>query len=391
MTQVPTIGEPTPASGGFCPPAYGERSLSDIVPAVAAALGSPLAPAPGAAVPTDRLQLPDASSYVVFLIDGLGARLLERYAEAAPYLASLLVGSPRATATVPSTTSTSLTSLGTGLTPGGHGLVGFTTRVPGTDELLNALLWDVDIDPVQWQPHPTAFTRLQNAGVRVSVVNKREFDGSGLTVAAHRGADYVGVDRVGERIAAVVECSAPRPSLTYVYDGDLDWTGHRWGVASSEWLQQLAMIDHEAEQLREALPADRRMVVIADHGMVDVPASDRIDVSVQDHLHSGVALVGGEARFRHLYCVGGAVDDVVATWREELGARADVLTRAEAVQRGWFGRVDPSVLPRIGDVVVACRDHTAVLASEHFPYEAKLIGMHGSLTADEMLIPVLVD
>ncbi|MBM7519924.1 alkaline phosphatase family protein [Nocardioides nitrophenolicus] len=375
-------------AAAFCEPAYGVRSLGDIVPAAAHALGSPLGPAP------TGLVLPEASSYVVFLIDGLGARLLERYAHAAPYLSSLLESSAPATASVPSTTSTSLTTLGTGLTPGAHGLVGFTTRIPGTSELLNALLWDGDVDPVQWQPHQTTFSSLQAAGVRVTVVNKREFNGSGLTVAAHRGAEYVGVDRVGERIAAVVAASAasPRqPTLTYVYDGDLDWTGHRWGVASSQWLQQLAMIDHEAEQLREALPADRRLVVIADHGMVDVPASARLDVSADDDLRAGVALVGGEARFRHLYCTGGAVPDVVATWRERLGERAEVLSRSEAIGRGWFGPVDPSVLPRIGDVVVACRGDFAVLSTDGFPYENKLIGMHGSLTPDEMLIPVLVD
>nr|WP_281367240.1 nucleotide pyrophosphatase/phosphodiesterase family protein [Nocardioides kongjuensis] len=328
------------------------------------------------------------------MIDGLGAQLLERYAHAAPYLSALLETSSPATASVPSTTSTSLTTLGTGLMPGAHGLVGFTTRIPGTNDLLNALVWDADIDPVQWQPHQTTFSSLQAAGVRVTVVNKREFNGSGLTVAAHRGADYVGVDRVGERIAAVVAASAPasrQPTLTYVYDGDLDWTGHRWGVASSQWLQQLAMIDHEAEQLREALPADRRLVVIADHGMVDVPAASRLDVSTDDDLRSGVALVGGEARFRHLYCTGGAVPDVVATWRERLGERAEVLSRSEAIGRGWFGPVDPGVLPRIGDVVVACRGDFAVLSTDGFPYENKLIGMHGSLTPDEMLIPVLVD
>ncbi|WP_157537721.1 alkaline phosphatase family protein [Nocardioides sp. Root190] len=372
----------------FCEPAYGVRSLGDLVPAAAHALGSPLGPAP------TNLVLPDAASYVVFLIDGLGARLLERYAHAAPYLSSLLAGSAPATAGVPSTTSTSLTSLGTGLAPGAHGLVGFTTRIPGTSDLLNALVWDHDIDPTQWQPHQTTFSSLQAAGVRVTVVNKREFNGSGLTVAAHRGADYVGVDRVGERIAAVVAASTPGPrqsALTYVYDGDLDWTGHRWGVASSQWLQQLAMIDHEAEQLREALPVDRRLVVVADHGMVDVSEQSRIDVAEHDELRSGVAIVGGEARFRHLYCRGGAVPDVITTWQEVLGARADVLTRAEAIGRGWFGPVDPSVLPRIGDVVVACRDDFAVLSTEGFPYEAKLIGMHGSLTHDEMLIPVLVD
>jgi hypothetical protein len=199
---------------------------------------------------------------------------------------------------------------------------------------------------------------------------------------------------VGERIAAVVAASGTRPggaALTYVYDGDLDWTGHRWGVASSQWLQQLSMIDHEAEQLRDALPAERRLLVVADHGMVDVPAEERIDVADRPDMKAGVALIGGEARFRHLYCVGGAVPDVLDCWRDALGERAEVLTRAEAIGRGWFGPVDPGVLPRIGDVVVACHGLTAVLSTEGFPYEGKLIGMHGSLTADEMLIPLLLD
>ena len=173
---------------------------------------------------------------------------------------------------MPSTTATSLTSLGTGLVPGAHGLVGFTARIPGTDRLLNHLWWDKDVDPVEWQPHPTALGRLAHAGVHVTSVNKRDFDGSGLTVASQRGATYVGADRVGERIAATVAASADQPSLTYVYDSDLDWTGHKFGVASTQWLQQLAMVDAEAEQLREALPASTRLLVVADHGMVDSPA-----------------------------------------------------------------------------------------------------------------------
>ncbi|WP_278255300.1 alkaline phosphatase family protein [Nocardioides convexus] len=373
----------------FCEPAYGVRSLGDLVPAAAHALGSPLGPAP------TGLTLPDAQSYVVFLIDGLGARLLERYAHAAPYLSSLLAGSTPATAGVPSTTSTSLTSLGTGLAPGAHGLVGFTTRIPGTSDLLNALLWDHDVEPTQWQPHTTAFSSLQAAGVRVTVVNKREFDGSGLTVAAHRGADYVGVDRVGERIAAVVAASRPgprQPTLTYVYDGDLDWTGHRWGVASSQWLQRTR--DDRPRGRAGCARRCPRTGACSSWRTTAWSTSPTTRASTSPPTTSsrdGVAIVGGEARFRHLYCTGGAVADVVATWREVVGGRADVLTRAEAIGRGWFGAVDPSVLPRIGDVVVACRGDFAVLSTDGFPYEARLIGMHGSLTPDEMLIPVLLD
>ena len=382
--NTPEVASGVPA-GAFVEPAYLQRSLGDIVPAVAVALGQPIDETPSGLV------LPEAPSYVVFLIDGLGARLLQRYAHAAPYLSSLLEEQPPGTSGVPSTTVTSLTSLGTGLPPGVHGLVGYTSRVPWTGKLLNALAWDQDVDPVAWQPHPTAFARLRARGVTMTVVNKREFARSGLTLAAHRGADYVGADKVGERIAAAVLSSAERPSLTYLYDADLDWTGHRYGVASTHWLQQLSMIDAEAEQLRETLPASTRLLVVADHGMVDSPHERRIDVDEHHALRDGVALLGGEARFRHLYCRGGAVDDVVATWRELLDDRAEVLTRDAVIARGWFGEVESAVLPRLGDVIVACGDDTAVMSSQDFPYETSLIGLHGSLTADEMLIPMLVD
>ncbi len=366
---------------GFVEPAYDVRSLGDIVPAVAAALGVDQRP-------RTRLVLPDAQAYVVFLVDGLGHELLTRYAHAAPFLSSLL-GAP-GTAGVPSTTATSLTSFGTGLTPGQHGLVGFTARIPGTDKLLNHLWWDKEIDPREWQPHDTEFARLAAAGVHVTSVNKREFRDSGLTVAGHRGAEYVGADRVGERIAKALTAAGRTPSLTYLYDGDLDWTGHKYGVASTAWLQQLAMIDAAAEHLREELPSSVRLVVVADHGMIDSPQSARIDVDGHLHLRDGVSLIGGEARFRHLYCRPGSVDDVAATWREELRERATVLTRDEVSARGWFGPVEGRVRLRIGDVVVACHADTAIVSTADFPYENTLVGLHGSLTRDEMLIPILV-
>ena len=160
---------------GLVEPAYSQRSLGDVVPAIASALGVD--------PPTESdLLLPDARAYVIFLVDGLGHELLGRYAHAAPFLSSL-IGTP-GTSGVPSTTATSLTSLGTGLTPGQHGLVGFTARIPGTNELLNHLWWDKEIDPLEWQPHPTEFSRLAAKGVHDTTVNKREFEGSGLSYAA---------------------------------------------------------------------------------------------------------------------------------------------------------------------------------------------------------------
>jgi hypothetical protein len=369
----------------FVAPAYHDRSLGDVLPAVAAALGV------DAGFPGSSLTLPEAQGYVVFLVDGLGYELLRSHASHAPYLASLMDDAPPATVGVPTTTATSLTSFGTALTPGTHGVVGFTSRIPGTDELLNALMWSKNVDPLEWQPHPTAFGRLAAAGVHTAVVNKREFAGSGLTVASSRGAEYVGADRLGERTVAVSSAADRAPSLTYMYDGDLDWTGHRYGVDSPQWRAQLEAVDAAAEHLREALPSSVRVVVVADHGMVDSPADSRVEVDDHPELREGVAVLGGEARFRHVYCRAGAVDDVLATWRGFLGDRALVLSRDEALAEGWFGELTSSVRPRLGDVVVACRDDHAIISTSAFPYENVLIGMHGSLTSAEMLIPILVD
>jgi hypothetical protein len=291
---------------------------------------------------------------------------------------------------VPSTTATSLTSLGTGLVPGRHGVVGFTTRIPGTDDLLNALFWNKGVDPEKWQPHPTYFARLQSAGVQVTVVNKREFAGSGLTSVSSRGVDYVGADRMGERLVAAQAASETYPSLVYLYDADLDWTGHRYGVDSPQWRAQLTAIDLAAEQLRDGLDASTRLLVVADHGMVDATPESRFDVDEAPELREGLAVFGGEARFRHIYCRYGAVADVHAAWLELAGDRAVVLTRDEALARGWFGQVDSEVLPRIGDVVAAAQSNHVLLSTVDFAYEARLIGMHGSLTPVEMLVPVLV-
>jgi hypothetical protein len=55
------------------------------------------------------------------------------------------------------------------------------------------------------------------------------FQGTGLTEASQRGAVYVGADTVGERISGAVRSATESRSITYLYEGELDATGHRRG------------------------------------------------------------------------------------------------------------------------------------------------------------------
>jgi predicted AlkP superfamily pyrophosphatase or phosphodiesterase len=342
----------------------------------------------------DVLGLPAADRYVVVLVDGLGWNLLRRAAREVPYLASLLGDAQAITSGVPSTTVTSLASLGTGLVPGQHGMVGYTSRVPATGELLNALTWESDLAARAYQPKPTFFERATAAGVAVSSVALQRFAETGLTEAVLRGAEFLGYDDdhdVLRRTALTLAGTARGPrSIVYGYERALDHQGHATGSASAEWRRELVQIDNRCEALRDALPDDVRLLITADHGMLDVPPDRRLVIEDEPQLLAGVTVLAGEPRFRQLYVDQDRPERVAERWRDRLGPNAWVQTRDEAIEDGWFGPVDDDLQDRYGHVLVAMRDERAVM-TRGMPRELTLVGMHGSLTADEMLVPLLID
>lgn len=363
-------------------PLYGESTLAELMPSVLATLGGRGEPNPLGLTPARRV--------CVLLIDGLGLSLLKQHGSAAPFLTALMPDEQTLSATFPSTTVTSLASLGTGLAPGAHGMLGYLVAVPGKERLLNGLRWDADIRPESWQPMPTVFERAVSRGVAVSHVSPAAFRTGGLTRAALRGATYVAADSVEQRAAATLfALTADAPSLVYTYFGAVDHAGHLHGCSSAEWRAALSTADRLAESIATGLPGDAVLYVTGDHGMVDVPAPARVDADTVAELGHGVALLGGDSRTRYVYTVDGAAPDVLATWRAILADIAWVLSRDEAVAAGWFGPVTDWALPRIGDVVAACHTNFAVVATKREPLESAVFGMHGSLTAAELDLPLL--
>ncbi|MET9646406.1 nucleotide pyrophosphatase/phosphodiesterase family protein [Streptomyces syringium] len=398
MTHLTTAGsawhEPAPLDPRSAPlPRYGTGSLADLLPTIASGMGVPGLPAGMDLAPADRV--------CVFLIDGLGWELLRAHPAEAPFLHSLLgtsmngTGEPM-TAGFPSTTATSLASVGTGLPPGAHGLPGYTVADPATGQLMNQLRWRPWTDPHVWQPYPTVFQLADAAGVHTCQVSAPDFQHTPLTKIALSGGTFHGrlsgedrMDLAADRLAA-----ADR-SLVYTYYSEVDGKGHRFGVDSDEWRGQLMYVDRLAQRLAEQLPPRSALYVTADHGMIDIPfdPESRIDFDEDWELRAGVALLGGEARARHVYAVPGAANDVLAVWREVLGEQMWVAGRDEAIEAGWFGPpgegVDDRVYARIGDVVAAARDDIAIVASETEPNESAMVGLHGSMTPVEQLVPLL--
>lgn len=371
-------------------------SICDILPSASALLGVPVA-----AGALDTLGLADQVGEVhrvaVVLVDGMGYHLLPQLAAHAPLLASVLAGTDgrltELACTFPSTTPTSLASLGTGVRPGEHGLLGFTVNIPGTDSVLTHIFWHDEPSPDRWQPAPTWFQRLARAGISARAVLPAPFIGSGLTEAAYRGAQFCPTVKGEDYAGRVCAELAAAPGLVYGYTAALDQAAHLFGIGSPQWHRAAARVDAMLSRLVEELPSDAALLVTADHGGLNVPTGDaaaRIDLDADPRLGAGVRVVAGEPRVRYLHTEPGATADVLAGWSELLAGRAQVCSRDEAVAADLFGPVRPDHLARIGDVVVTCTGDTAVLATGHEPPEsALLVGFHGAATPAETAIPLI--
>jgi len=372
-------------------PRYGTTTLADVLPSAAAAIGVPVERAD---LPADPLRLAEALGgprrVAVLLIDGLGADLVRAHADVAPTLAAMVSPVGDLSAPCPSTTPVSLATLGTGLPPGSHGILGFVTDVPGEDRALNHVQWADDPDPDVWQAQRTVFEQADAAGVPATAVGPYAYAGSGLTRAVYRGATYTGAVGHGDLCALVLRSLTATPrALVYGYIPELDVTGHVRGIDSPSWRAQLAFIDRVVEELVAGLPDDAALLVTADHGMLNVPAATRVDLDEEPDLTEGVRLLTGEPRARYVHAEPGAATDVLHRWREVLGERAWVGSRDDAVASGVFGPVDDAVAARIGDVVALARGTWALTTPRLEPGPSRLAAYHGSLTATELAIPLL--
>jgi predicted AlkP superfamily pyrophosphatase or phosphodiesterase len=347
--------------------------LSQITPSIFSSLGLESA--------TDHLNVgvSPMGRELLFLIDGFGIDVLEKYSQVMPTISRMVNHGVIQTA-FPTTTATSLATLTTGAMPGSHGMLGYTVRVPRSGgRLLNALKWDERVDPENWQPVQTLFQRASLAGINVTHVAAKRYENSGFTRAVFRGAQYKGANLVNDLVNETRDALQKTPSFVYLYVNDLDSAGHNDGVGSEKWLSALAMIDQLTQNLMKEVPKGTRIWITSDHGMVNV--QEKIIIGQDNPLLTGVSVVAGEPRARHIYLESeskNARDDAASLWNEFLKEKALVLTREDAIARGIFGEeVSQDAADRMGDVIAIARGGVVLLDPERADKEGAMVGHHG--------------
>jgi len=338
----------------------------------------------------DSLSLGSAENReVLVLIDGMGQDAIDKYGDQFPIFDELKQVKKLYT-NFPSTTATSLSTLGTGVLPGVHGMLGYTVRVPRSDNrLLNALKWDERVDPVMWQKVPTLFERAVSAGVSVTHVAAKRYEGSGFTQAALRGAKYVGANGVDEMATAVSAALKPQPSFVYTYLNTLDSAGHSDGVGSDKWLTALQQVSEFITKVKQLAPAGSRIWVTSDHGMVN--STEQVILGQDNKLLENVTLIGGEPRARHIYIKEGAASETIIQWQEFFGSKVKVLSKDNAIKDGLFGPVvTEDSHDRLGDLIAIANSDLILVDPSRVREESSMVGHHGGVTDIEVEIPLLL-
>lgn len=381
-----SAGLPEGAPEGFLAP--GPRSIRASLSAALDAVGLPTRTSVSTSAEDRRaLGLPRAERVCFVLVDGLGAENLAARSGHAPTLRSFTRLEPLTTV-APSTTAAAVTAVGTGELPGVTAMMGYSLRSPSTGRPFSLISWDGGPDPVAWQSAPTLFERLGEEARACCVVQPSRFVGSGLTLAALRGASAVVAETLQDRVEAAGRALREGRRAVYLYWGDVDHVGHSRGFASPEWVAELKHLDAGMGLLARTLPKGTLLVVTADHGMVDV--GERIDVLQEPGLAEGVELLAGEERALHVYT--GDAARLAERWRGILGGRALVMTKDEALGTGVFGRAGRRAYEAMGDVVSFQASNLSVVdGSLRPPGGARMVGVHGSLTRQEMLVPLIVE
>ncbi|SRR5579875_565584 len=374
-------------------PAFDGPCLTNLAGALFGVLAAHHGAAPDVGGPPEAPWLPAAlrscRQIVLLVIDGLGWEQLQERTSIAPTLASG-EGGP-ITTVAPSSTPVALTSLTTGLAPAAHGLVGFRMLVD--EQLFHPLAWRLGgrdarqlLPPPTFQPTPAfAMRPAELASVPVPVVSREEFAASGFSAAFLAGTKAVPWVTVSGLVVEVRRLLEERAPFVLAYSDGIDRVSHTRGLGA-HYDEELRATDRLVADLLAVLPPGAGLVVTSDHGQVEV--GQRLAIFGPEIMEQ-VEAISGEGRFRWLHVRSGALDDVAAAAHAAFDDVAWVRTRAEVLAEGWLGgAAPPEVLERLGDVVLAPFAPLAFLDPADTG-EQRLVARHGSLTAAEMLVPLL--
>jgi hypothetical protein len=323
-------------------------------------------------------RIPEASTFVLILFDGLGDHQLDHHA-AAPLRAARAAALD---AVFPTTTSVNLATVATGLAPAAHGLIAHQLYVPAVEQVLNTLKWTtpwgepVPIDHDSFLPEPNLWERLRAGGIEPITVQPGHFQDSPLSKVLYRGCRYEPIWTMGEIIAATRQMAAMPNRFIFTYFPNVDVAAHVNGQNSEEYTAALSAAAGIWDRISFDLPAGAVMVGTSDHGLIDYAERDKVFLP-----HRSGPRFYGDPRAVLVR----RIDEELTATIADLPCRA--LEASEYRALLGPGPDHQDLAGRLPDQVLLA-DRGRLLITRFM--DKRLTGYHGGMAAEELRIPLLV-
>ncbi len=343
---------------------------------------------------------------VLFVVDGLGYDRLVSHMEKfkGGFYDLAERGVLKAlSSSFPSTTSTALISIFTGVPPSLHGVIGFNMYVPdyglifNTLEMAPAVGYSSGIDLVDffsessfpWPP------LLLDEGVNVKTFTRRNLAGSGLSRLIHRRQDLVGYALASDMMVQVKRAlEQPGQLLLIVYYGGIDTMEHSYGPYSEEVSAELQLFEsllrsQLIEKLSMVTKQKTMLLITADHGVVETGQTHFLNQPPVSNLF--LVPPTGDMRSTYFFPKYGQQEPLREALENSLqGFR--VMRSADLIEKGAFGPVKN--LDRLQTTVgtfTALSHSKNIILHQYRPRETpqNIYGAHGGMTPEEMIVPLL--
>ena len=395
-------------------PAYDGLSILNVPASIANWLGAPGLPHS----PIDHSEFDDLASgstqIVVALMDAVGLNMFERWVDGRakslrPLVSAGMLGA--LTSVVPSTTSAALTTLWTGHSPAEHGVLGYElflreyglvanmiTHAPASYAGQIGSLSHAGFDPDTFLPVPTIGPHLSASGIETHAFLHHSIAGSGLSrmhypaVALH---SFANLPDLWISVRQLLEVQSERRRLIWTYFGDVDNLAHRHGP-NDERVEAVfgqfadSLIANLVDPLTPEARKNTLLVLMADHGQVTTRKDPHFELRNHPDLVRRLHMLPtGENRLPYLYPRPGQTDAVEEYMQRTWPRMFKMMSSEHALHSGLFGPGEPAkaARSRIGDRLALGQGEGYLWWADK---DNPLLGRHGSVMPEEMLVPFLV-
>lgn len=354
---------------------------------------------------------------VLFLVDGLGWRFIERF-QNAPFLKRLTRDGTleKLTSQFPSTTAAHITTIHTGLPVGESGVFEWFYYEPLLDRVIAPLLFsfagDMDRDTLKGQvdakklyPTKTVYNAWQNEGIESHVFGIRDYTPSTYSNVVMKGAKLNSFKTLSEaliNLGLLIE-KQTKPTYVHLYFDKIDSLAHEYGPDAPQTEAEietfLLIMEHYFERI---FPRGKRVLFLmtADHGSSEVDPKTTVFLNtdarfagierfIKTNRRGELLVPAGSPRDLFLYVKDDLLDEAQEFLSTRLADKTEVVKVSDLIRDGYFGpTISPSFRARVGNLVLLSKRYESVWWYVKDKFEQRYYGHHGGLTPQEMEIPL---